>query len=69
MNGGRVTLPKKVREKLSVKDGEFLTYLLTCVTCSIRNGISQCYSQSIMLFSIILGLSLIAKSSSIFCIL
>jgi bifunctional DNA-binding transcriptional regulator/antitoxin component of YhaV-PrlF toxin-antitoxin module len=32
MNGGRVTLPKKVREKLSVKDGEFLTYLL------IRNG-------------------------------
>jgi bifunctional DNA-binding transcriptional regulator/antitoxin component of YhaV-PrlF toxin-antitoxin module len=28
-NGGRVTLPKKVREKLSVKDGEFLTYLLT----------------------------------------
>ena len=32
MKGGRVTLPKKVREKLSVKDGEFLTYLL------IRNG-------------------------------
>lgn len=32
MNGGRVTLPKKVREKLSLKDGEFLTYLL------IRNG-------------------------------
>jgi bifunctional DNA-binding transcriptional regulator/antitoxin component of YhaV-PrlF toxin-antitoxin module len=32
MNGGRVTLPKKVREKLSVKDGKFLTYLLT------RNG-------------------------------
>jgi len=32
MNRGRVTLPKKVREKLSVKDGEFFTYLLT------RNG-------------------------------
>ena len=32
MKGGRVTIPKKVREKLSVKDGEFLTYLLT------RNG-------------------------------
>jgi bifunctional DNA-binding transcriptional regulator/antitoxin component of YhaV-PrlF toxin-antitoxin module len=29
MKGGRVTLPTKVREKLSVKDGEFLTYLLT----------------------------------------
>ena len=26
---GRVTIPKKVREKLSVKDGDFLTYLLT----------------------------------------
>ena len=25
----RVTIPKKVREKLSVKDGDFLTYLLT----------------------------------------
>ena len=25
----RVTLPKEVREKLSVKDGDFLTYLLT----------------------------------------
>ena len=32
MKGGRVTLPKKVREKLSVKDGEFLTYSFT------RNG-------------------------------
>jgi len=29
---GRVTIPKKVREKLSIKDGDFLTYLLT------RNG-------------------------------
>jgi bifunctional DNA-binding transcriptional regulator/antitoxin component of YhaV-PrlF toxin-antitoxin module len=29
MKGGRVTMPKKVREKLSVKDGDFLTYLLT----------------------------------------
>jgi AbrB family looped-hinge helix DNA binding protein len=32
MNGGRVTIPKKVREKLGAKDGDFLTYLLT------RNG-------------------------------
>ena len=32
MKGGRTTIPKKVREKLSVKDGDFLTYLLT------RNG-------------------------------
>jgi bifunctional DNA-binding transcriptional regulator/antitoxin component of YhaV-PrlF toxin-antitoxin module len=32
MKGGRVTIPKKVREKLSSKDGDFLTYLLT------RNG-------------------------------
>ena len=32
MKGGRVTIPKKVREKLSVKDGDFLTYLMT------RNG-------------------------------
>jgi AbrB family looped-hinge helix DNA binding protein len=29
LKGGRVTIPKKVREKLSVKDGDFLTYLLT----------------------------------------
>jgi len=29
MKEGRVTIPKKVREKLSVKDGDFLTYLLT----------------------------------------
>jgi bifunctional DNA-binding transcriptional regulator/antitoxin component of YhaV-PrlF toxin-antitoxin module len=29
MKGGRVTMPKKVREKLSVKDGDLLTYLLT----------------------------------------
>ena len=29
MKGGRVTIPKKVREKLSVKDRDFLTYLLT----------------------------------------
>jgi AbrB family looped-hinge helix DNA binding protein len=32
MKRGRTTIPKKVREKLSVKDGDFLTYLLT------RNG-------------------------------
>jgi bifunctional DNA-binding transcriptional regulator/antitoxin component of YhaV-PrlF toxin-antitoxin module len=32
MKGGRTMIPKKVREKLSVKDGDFLTYLLT------RNG-------------------------------
>ena len=32
MKGGRVTIPKKVREKLSSKDGDFLIYLLT------RNG-------------------------------
>ena len=32
LKGGRVTIPKKVREKLSSKDGDFLTYLLT------RNG-------------------------------
>ena len=29
LKGGRVTIPKKVREKLSIKDGDFLTYLLT----------------------------------------
>jgi AbrB family looped-hinge helix DNA binding protein len=29
MKEGKVTIPKKVREKLSVKDGDFLTYLLT----------------------------------------
>ena len=29
MKEGRVTIPKKVREKLSVKVGDFLTYLLT----------------------------------------
>jgi AbrB family looped-hinge helix DNA binding protein len=33
MKRGRTTIPKKVREQLSVKDGDFLTYLLT------RNGI------------------------------
>jgi len=32
MKRGRTTVPKKVREKLSVRDGDFLTYLLT------RNG-------------------------------
>ena len=32
MKGGRTTIPKKFREKLSVKGGDFLTYLLT------RNG-------------------------------
>ena len=29
LKGGRVTIPKKVREKLSIKDGDLLTYLLT----------------------------------------
>jgi AbrB family looped-hinge helix DNA binding protein len=29
MKGGRVTIPKKVREKLGLKDGDFLHYLLT----------------------------------------
>ena len=29
MKGGRVTIPKKVREKLSIKDGDFLNHLLT----------------------------------------
>jgi bifunctional DNA-binding transcriptional regulator/antitoxin component of YhaV-PrlF toxin-antitoxin module len=29
LKGGRVTILKKVREKLSIKDGDFLTYLLT----------------------------------------
>lgn len=29
LKGGRVTIPKKVRERLSVNDGDFLTYLLT----------------------------------------
>ena len=29
LKGGKVTIPKKVREKLSAKDGDFLTYLLT----------------------------------------
>lgn len=29
LKGGRVTIPKKVREKLSIKDGDFFTYLLT----------------------------------------
>lgn len=29
LKDGRVTIPKKVREKLSIKDGEFLAYLLT----------------------------------------
>ena len=32
MKRGTTTVPKKVREKLSVKDGDFLTYLVT------RNG-------------------------------
>ena len=32
MNGERVTTPRQVREKPSVKDGDFLTYLVT------RNG-------------------------------
>jgi bifunctional DNA-binding transcriptional regulator/antitoxin component of YhaV-PrlF toxin-antitoxin module len=29
LKGGRVAIPKKVREKLIIKDGDFLTYLLT----------------------------------------
>ena len=29
LKGGRVTIPKKVSEKLSIKDDDFLTYLLT----------------------------------------
>jgi bifunctional DNA-binding transcriptional regulator/antitoxin component of YhaV-PrlF toxin-antitoxin module len=29
LKGGRITIPKKVRERLSVNDGDFLTYLLT----------------------------------------
>ena len=29
LKGGRVTIRKNVREKLSIKDGDFLTYLLT----------------------------------------
>jgi AbrB family looped-hinge helix DNA binding protein len=29
MKGGRATIPKKVREKLGLKDGDFLHYLLT----------------------------------------
>ncbi len=32
LKGGRVTIPKRVREKLGVKEGDFLTYLGT------RNG-------------------------------
>jgi bifunctional DNA-binding transcriptional regulator/antitoxin component of YhaV-PrlF toxin-antitoxin module len=32
LKGGKVTIPKRVREKLSVNDGDFLTYLET------RNG-------------------------------
>jgi AbrB family looped-hinge helix DNA binding protein len=27
LKGGRVTIPKKVREKLSIKDGDFLTFI------------------------------------------
>ena len=27
--GGRITIPKEVREKLSVKDGNFVDFLLT----------------------------------------
>ena len=27
--GGRITIPKEVREKLSVKDGDFVDFLLT----------------------------------------
>jgi AbrB family looped-hinge helix DNA binding protein len=29
LKGGRVTIPVKVREKLHVKDGDFLTYIET----------------------------------------
>jgi len=30
LKGGRVTIPRKVMEKLSVKEDDFLTYLETC---------------------------------------
>ena len=29
VKGGRITIPKEVREKLSVKDGDFVDFLLT----------------------------------------
>jgi len=29
LKGGRITIPKEVREKLSVKDGDFVDYLLS----------------------------------------
>ena len=48
MKGGRVTIPKKVREKLSIKDGDFLTYLLT------KNGFVKT-KKFIMIMSILDG--------------
>jgi len=30
LKGGRVTIPSKVKEKLCVKEDDFLTYLETC---------------------------------------
>jgi AbrB family looped-hinge helix DNA binding protein len=32
LKGGRITIPKKVREKLSVKEGDFVDFVIT------RNG-------------------------------
>ena len=29
MKGGRITIPKEVREKLSIKDGDFVDFVLT----------------------------------------
>ena len=29
LKGGRITIPKEVREKLSIKDGDFVDFLLT----------------------------------------
>ena len=29
LKGGRITIPKEVREKLSIKDGDFVDFVLT----------------------------------------
>ena len=29
LKGGRITIPKEVREKLGIKDGDFVDFLLT----------------------------------------
>lgn len=29
LKGGRITIPKEAREKLSIKDGDFVDFLLT----------------------------------------